>query len=231
MPHSPLDDPSSNDPVQHRPSTGSHESAVTRTLREADTAATNGDFATALSWLGVLEAIGERLPAAYHAKRRAWSSMLATRQLDRSLNLLARTAQESIGARYAAIAVLDHRRTQVEHFATAGIDATIQDTIGIHPRGRGVLGLLLLDPKPLRIANVAEHPRAYGFPAGHPPMQTFLGVPILIHGEPCGNLYLADKHGGAFTTTDERAATTLAATVATAVEHARKREPEQPHEP
>ena len=72
----------------------------------------------------------------------------------------------------------------------------MQPAISELPRGRGVLGLLLTDPAPVRIADVTQHPLSYGFPPGHPAMRSFLGVPILIGGEPWGNLYLADKQLG-----------------------------------
>jgi two-component system, NarL family, sensor histidine kinase DevS len=78
-----------------------------------------------------------------------------------------------------------------------GIDDETRRLIGPFPRGRGVLGELIRDPRPLRLADVTQHPRSYGFPPGHPPMTTFLGVPVVIRGEAYGNLYLTDKAGGA----------------------------------
>ena len=92
---------------------------------------------------------------------------------------LLEVAREVTGARYAAIGVLDERREGLERFVTAGIDAETHRQIGDLPRGRGVL---ISDPRPLRLADVSAHPRSYGFPLAHPAMTTFLGVPILIEG-------------------------------------------------
>jgi signal transduction histidine kinase len=131
------------------------------------------------------------------------------------------TARELTGARYAAIGVLDESRERLEKFVTSGIDAEARRRIGDPPSGRGVLGVLITDPKPLRLEDVGSHPRSYGFPLGHPRMTTFLGVPILIRGEPWGNLYLAEKEGGSFDQDDEDAIVALAAYAAVAVENAR----------
>ena len=116
------------------------------------------------------------------------------------LERLLETARELTGARYAAIGVLDEQRRQLERFLTAGVDPATHAAIGDLPRGRGVLGLLIDDPKPLVLPNVAAHPRSYGFPAGHPPMTTFLGVPLIIRGEAWGNVYLTEKADGDSTT-------------------------------
>jgi signal transduction histidine kinase len=131
-------------------------------------------------------------------------------------------ARDIMGARYAALGVLDPSRRELERFITAGIDDATHRAIGDLPRGRGVLGVLIDDPRPLRLADVSQHPHSYGFPAGHPEMHTFLGVPIMIRGEGWGNLYLAEKEGGGeFTEEDEEAASALAQWAATAIENAR----------
>jgi GAF domain-containing protein len=130
-------------------------------------------------------------------------------------------ARELTGARYAALGVLDETRTELARFLTAGIDQQTQESIGDLPKGRGVLGVLIQEPRPLRLDDVGEHPRSYGFPAAHPRMRTFLGVPILIRGQAWGNLYLTDKHEGSFTATDEQAAVILAEWAAVAIENAR----------
>ncbi len=131
------------------------------------------------------------------------------------------TATDVTGARYAAVGVLDQGRAELERFITRGIDAETHRAIGSLPRGRGVLGVLIEEPRPLRLAAVGRHPRSFGFPTGHPPMTTFLGVPILIRGEAWGNLYLADKHDGEFDEADEEAAVVLAQWAAIAIENAR----------
>ncbi|HEX7058487.1 MAG TPA: GAF domain-containing sensor histidine kinase [Solirubrobacterales bacterium] len=130
-------------------------------------------------------------------------------------------ACELTGARYAALGVLDDDRKELERFITHGIDPEITREIGALPRGRGVLGLLIEQPLPLRLANVGEHPRSYGFPPGHPPMTTFLGVPIVIRGRAWGNLYLTEKEGGEFDEADEQSVLILAEWTAVAIENAR----------
>ena len=141
--------------------------------------------------------------------------------LEAVLERLLETAREITGAAYAAIGVLDAERRMLHQFLTSGIDAETRARIGDLPHGRGVLGLLIEEPRPLVLADVSAHPRSYGFPAGHPPMKTFLGVPVVVRGEAWGNLYLADKAGGEFDEDDVRAVTVLAAWAAIAIDHAR----------
>ncbi len=119
-------------------------------------------------------------------------------------------AREMTGARYAALAVLNENRDGLEQFFTAGVDEDTRRAIGHVPRGRGVLGDLILDPRPLRVTDVSQHPSCYGFPSGHPLMRSFLGVPIMILGQAWGSLHLAEKADGEFTEADERAAVALA---------------------
>jgi signal transduction histidine kinase len=130
-------------------------------------------------------------------------------------------ACELTGARYAALGVLDEDRHELERFITHGIDDEGRRAIGNLPRGRGVLGLLIEQPRPLRLGDVGHHPRSYGFPPGHPPMTNFLGVPVMIRGHAWGNLYLTEKSGGDFDDADEQSAVILAEWAAIAVENAR----------
>src|SRR4051794_16069009 len=130
-------------------------------------------------------------------------------------------ARELTGARYAAIGVLDDKREGLERFLTVGIDEETHRQIGDLPRGRGVLGVLISEPRPLRLADVSAHPRSYGFPLVHPPMTTFLGVPILIDGAAWGNLYLTEKDGGESPGDEEEAAVVLAGGAAIATANAR----------
>lgn len=130
-------------------------------------------------------------------------------------------ACELTGARYAALGVLDSDRRELERFVTRGIDEKVERTIGKPPRGRGVLGLLIEEPRPLRLANVGDHPRSYGFPPGHPPMTSFLGVPVMVRGRAWGNLYLTEKAGGDFDEADEQSAVILAEWAAIAIDNAR----------
>ena len=150
-------------------------------------------------------------------------SVLSELDLDTVLDRVLAAAQELTGARYAALGVLDESRTELVSFLTRGIDPEEHEAIGSLPRGRGVLGVLIEQPAPLRIADVSEHPRSYGFPHAHPPMSAFLGVPILIDGVPFGNLYLTEKADGEeFTEDDEQAVMVLADFAGVAVDHARR---------
>jgi signal transduction histidine kinase len=132
-------------------------------------------------------------------------------------------ARELTDARYAALGVLGDSRTELERFLTIGIDESERAGIGALPRGRGVLGELITRPEALRLTDISEHPRSYGFPHGHPPMKSFLGVPIMIDGTPFGNLYLTEKeHGEQFTEADVEAVTMLSELAGYAIDHARR---------
>ena len=110
----------------------------------------------------------------------------------------------------------------MERFHAHGIDAAARRAIGAPPRGRGLLGVLIDDPRPLRVEVIEDDPRASGFPPGHPRMQTLLGVPVMIRGRAWGNLYLCEKAGGEpFTAADEESVVVLAEWAAIAIENAR----------
>jgi signal transduction histidine kinase len=141
--------------------------------------------------------------------------------LDALLQRLIETAAELTGARYAALGVIDASGSRLERFVSHGVDAETAAAIGEPPQGRGILGVLLRETNPLRLHNVAEDPRSVGFPPGHPPMTSFLGVPILLRGVAYGNLYLTEKAGGDFTAEDEELVTLLAAQAAVAIENVR----------
>jgi len=130
-------------------------------------------------------------------------------------------AREITGARYAALGILDDRRTGLERFVTSGIDPAAHAAIGDLPRGRGVLGVLIDDPRPLRLPDVSAHPQSYGFPLNHPRMRTFLGVPVVVRGSAWGNLYLTEKEDGEFTQEDEDAVVVLADWASIAISNAR----------
>ena len=149
--------------------------------------------------------------------------VLSELDLELVLRRLVESARELSGARYAALGLINESRTQLERFITAGVDEETRDMIGELPKGRGVLGELIAHPVPLRLADVGAHSHSYGFPAGHPPMTTFLGVPVMIGGLPFGNLYLTDKAGGeAFTDEDEQTVVLLAEFAGVAIDHARR---------
>jgi two-component system, NarL family, sensor histidine kinase DevS len=137
------------------------------------------------------------------------------------LDRVLQTARELTGARYAALGILNEQRTELEQFLTSGVEEETKSRIGDLPRGRGVLGELIEHPQPLRLAEVGEHPASYGFPAGHPVMRSFLGVPIRIRGQAWGNLYLTEKESGDFSERDEETAVILADWAAVAIDNAR----------
>lgn len=150
----------------------------------------------------------------------AGRSLVGERELEAVFDRLLLLARELTGARYAAIGILDETHTRLSDFIADGVGPEGWDAIGRPPQGLGVLGLLITDPVPLRLADISEHPQACGFPAGHPSMTSFLGVPILIRGEVWGNLYLSDKQGGEFDEADEETTVVLAAWAGVAVENA-----------
>lgn len=149
--------------------------------------------------------------------------VLSDLDVDVVLERVLEAARELTGAEYAALGVLDRSRSELERFVTAGVDELTRRRIGALPHGRGVLGELIADPRPLRLAEVGMHPYSYGFPAGHPPMKSFLGVPVRVAGEVFGNLYLTEKcDGKEFTDEDERALVRLAEFAGVAIDHARR---------
>jgi signal transduction histidine kinase len=148
-------------------------------------------------------------------------SLVSELHVDQVLERVLAVARELTGARYAALGVLDTERLQLERFVTNGLDADTHRAIGELPRGRGILGAIIKDPRPLRLHELGDDPRAFGFPPGHPPMGSFLGVPILIRGQAWGNLYLTEKEGGRdFDDADEATAIVLATWAAIAIENA-----------
>ena len=116
--------------------------------------------------------------------------------LEVALDRVLGSAKQLTGARYAALCVLNDARDGLAVLLTTGIDDDTRARMGTWPCGRGVLGDLILDPVPVRLVNVGEHPHSYGMPRGHPRMRSFLGVPLLVDGVADGSLYLTGKAGG-----------------------------------
>jgi signal transduction histidine kinase len=142
--------------------------------------------------------------------------------LDSLLQRIVELAAELTEAQYAALGVIDPSGTELERFVTTGIDDETRAKIGDLPRGRGILGVLIRDDENLRLHDLSDDPRSVGFPPNHPPMHTFLGVPIHLRRVAYGNLYLTEKEGGAdFTKEDEEIVTLLAGQAAVAIENAR----------
>ncbi|QUQ64042.1 sensor histidine kinase [Kutzneria sp. CA-103260] len=143
-------------------------------------------------------------------------------ELDSTLNRIVRAAADLVDARYGALGVLANTGDGLSEFVYLGIDADQRKLMGHLPEGRGLLGLLIHDPKPIRLADLTTHPASVGFPANHPPMHSFLGAPVLVRNEVFGNLYMTEKRGGGeFTADDEVVLRALAAAAGVAIENAR----------
>jgi signal transduction histidine kinase len=137
------------------------------------------------------------------------------------LQRIVHAAADLVDARYGALGVLDDTRTRLSQFITVGIDDETHASIGHLPEGHGILGLLIGDAKPLRLPDLNEHGDSYGFPSMHPPMRSFLGVPIRVRDQVFGNLYLTDKTTAeVFTDVDEELVVGLAAAAGVAIENA-----------
>ena len=138
------------------------------------------------------------------------------------LHTIIETAADIVDAKYGALGVLDETGTRLSDFITVGIDDAGRQAIGDLPEGHGILGLLIVDPQPLRLPDLREHPDRFGFPPNHPQMTSFLGVPVAVRGKVFGNLYLCDKAGGdVFTDVDQELAVGLASAAGIAIENAR----------
>jgi signal transduction histidine kinase len=145
------------------------------------------------------------------------------------LRRIVESACDLLDAQYAALGVLgpgtNVEQIRLIEFITQGADEATIQRIGHYPVGRGLLGVLIREPRPLRVHDLADHAQSYGFPEGHPPMRSFLGVPVRIKGVVFGNLYLTEKRGGGdFTAEDEEMAIALAGAAGVAIENARLQE-------
>jgi signal transduction histidine kinase len=130
-----------------------------------------------------------------------------------------------VDARYGALGVLNEARTGLEPFITVGLGEAEEEAIGARPTGRGVLGVLITEPAPLRLKDLGTHPDSYGFPAHHPPMKSFIGVPVRARSVVYGNLYLTDKMGAdEFSEQDQALAEALAVAAGIAIENTRLHE-------
>jgi signal transduction histidine kinase len=153
------------------------------------------------------------------------ATLIGETSLEGALDRIVLVAAEVIGARYAAVGVLGPDGRLLERFVTYGIDDATRTLIGPPPRGHGILGLVIREARPIRLPDLARHPDSYGFPPHHPPMHSFLGVPIVGRRGAFGNLYLTEKLGAeVFSEEDEHIAVLLAATAAAVVENARLHE-------
>ena len=149
-------------------------------------------------------------------------SLTSELSLDAVLGRLIQTAADLTGAKYAALGVIDPTHSKLERFVTHGIEESTHAMIGSLPTGHGILGLLIKHPHAIRLHDLTEDPRSVGFPAHHPEMRTFLGVPVMLRGTNYGNLYLSEKVDGSdFSEEDEELVTLLAGQAAIAIENAR----------
>jgi signal transduction histidine kinase len=142
----------------------------------------------------------------------------AEASLEHVLQKTTEVAAVLVRARYAALGVLDRTGTHLDRLVTTGMDEATKARIGKLPSDHGILRVLLREARPVRVADVSRDPHFFGFPAGHPPMRSFLGVPIFVRGVVYGDLYLAEKDGGEFTETDEEIVTLLAAQTGITIE-------------
>jgi GAF domain-containing protein len=141
--------------------------------------------------------------------------------LHSTLQRIVEAACRLANARYGALGVIGADRMLVE-FINHGVDDATRAAIGHLPTGHGVLGLLIEEPRPIRLEDITRHPRAYGFPPNHPPMHSFLGVPVRIRDQVFGNLYLSEKRDGAqFNQEDEDMVVALAVAAGAAIDNAR----------
>ncbi|MER6402427.1 GAF domain-containing sensor histidine kinase [Streptomyces viridosporus] len=176
----------------------------------------------------LLEELQARLDAARGTRDRVHSLLEAVLSVGRELDLqqvlrrIVEAAALLVDAEYAALGVIGPDGRRLSAFLTVGVTEEQVAAIGAYPQGHGILGELIRRPEPLRLARLCEHPASYGFPAHHPPMDSFLGVPIRVREQVFGNLYLTEKRGGArFDEEDEAVLSTLAVAAGVAIDNAR----------
>lgn len=176
----------------------------------------------------LLEELQARLDAARGTRDRVHSLLEAVLSVGRELDLeqalysIVEAAAALVDAKYAALGVIGPDGKRLSAFHTVGVSDEQIARIGPYPEGHGILGELIRHPEPLRLSKLSEHPASYGFPAGHPPMDSFLGVPIRVRDHVFGNLYLTEKRGGhQFDEDDESVLATLAVAAGVAIDNAR----------
>ncbi len=176
----------------------------------------------------ILEELRGRAQLAQDAQRRmaglldAVVAVSSDLELSQVLSRIVHSACELVGASYGALGVLGPEGERLVEFVTEGLTDEEREGIGDLPHGRGVLGLLIRDPRPRRLRDISAHPDSYGFPPNHPPMHSFLGAPVSIRGQVFGNLYMSEKRGAReFTEDDEAILVALAAAAGVAIENAR----------
>jgi signal transduction histidine kinase len=175
----------------------------------------------------LIDEVRERLTSVAQAQTRvqhlldAFLSVSTGLDLQSTLRRIVESACELVDARYGALGVLRQNGSGLAAFIHVGIDEELAATMGSLPEGKGVLGQLISDPYPLRIPDLGKHASSVGFPPHHPPMKSFLGVPVLVRAEVFGNLYMTEKRYGQFTAEDEAVLTALAGAAGIAIDNAR----------
>ena len=180
-----------------------------------------------LEFEAMLAQLVERADDMMSSQRRLRDLFRVGQVLSSSLDLptvlrqIVETGAELIGARYAAMGVIGEEGRRLEQFIHVGMDTETADKIGHLPEGKGLLGVLIDDPQPVRLPRIGDDARSSGFPAHHPPMESFIGVPVRVRDKVYGNLYLTDSINGEFSADDEALAQALAATAGVAINNAR----------
>ncbi|RBY80797.1 GAF domain-containing sensor histidine kinase [Blastococcus sp. TF02A-26] len=191
-----------------------------------DGTAPTRDLLSGMRLTELLDEVRERLQAVARTQERvqglldAFLSVSTGLDLDSTLRRIVEAAIGLVDARYGALGVLG-AHGGLSAFIHAGMDPEAAARMPHLPEGKGVLGQVITEPYPLRVADLSGHPSSVGFPEGHPPMRTFLGVPVLVRGQVYGNLYLTEKRDGEFTAEDEAVLTALAGAAGIAIDNAR----------
>src|SRR4051795_9719186 len=174
----------------------------------------------------LIDEVQDRLTSVARAQARvqnlldAFLSVSTGLDLPSTLRRIVETACDLVDAQYGALGVLRHGGDGLAAFIHVGVDDETAAGMGHLPEGKGVLGQLISEPYPLRIPDLRKHPSSVGFPPHHPPMKSFLGVPVLVRGEVFGNLYMTEKRHGEFTAEDEAVLTALAGAAGIAIDNA-----------
>src|SRR4051794_28216698 len=194
--------------------------------RQLDDGSRDGSPLSGMRLTELIDEVQDRLGSVARAQARvqnlldAFLSVSTGLDLPSTLRRIVESACDLVDAQYGALGVLRHGADGLVAFIHVGVDEETAARMGHLPEGKGVLGQLITEPYPLRIANLGKHPSSVGFPPHHPPMKSFLGVPVLVRGEVFGNLYMTEKRHGEFTAEDEAVLTALAGAAGIAIDNA-----------
>src|SRR3954449_7537554 len=195
--------------------------------RQLDDGSRDGSPLSGMRLTELIDEVQDRLASVARAQARvqhlldAFLSVSTGLDLPSTLRRIVESACDLVDAQYGALGVLRHGGDGLAAFIHIGVDDETAAGMGHLPEGKGVLGQLISEPYPLRIRDLGQHPASVGFPPHHPPMKSFLGVPVLVRGEVFGNLYLTEKRHGEFTPEDEAVLTALAGAAGIAIDNAR----------